>query len=377
MFNNFNKIMSKKGKATIHDIAKKLNVTASTVSRALKNNPRISDATKKNVQKAAVELNYQPNNIAAALRNGRSEIIGVIVPTVDRNIFASVIKGIERIANDLNFKVIICQSSDSYEKEVKTVEALLSARVDGIFASIGKKTEDLSHFKKVTQRGIPLVLFDNVSDELDVNQVMIDDYQGAYMVVEHLIKQGCRRIAYLTKPKKISIYKNRLRGYMEALEHYNIPFDENIVIESDLQLEDGRASMEKLLKLSEIPDAVFSASDYGAMGAMQVLKEVNIKIPQQVALAGFSNEPFAPFTDPSITSVDQLSFSMGKIAAKVFFDQIQSKSISAPRKTVLMPELIIRQSSLKGAGIEQFDLDEAGKYFKRTIREDSKKLTIG
>lgn len=335
------------GKTTIHDIAKKLNVTASTVSRALNDSPRISDATKKLVHKAALELKYQPNNIAAALRNGKSEIIGVIVPTVDRNIFASVIKGIEQVANDLNFKVIICQSSDNYEKEVKTVEALLSARVDGILASIGKNSEDLSHFKKVTQRGIPLVLFDNVSDELDVNQVMIDDYQGAYMVVEHLIEQGCKRIAYLTKPKKISIYKNRLRGYMDALADYKLDFDKDLVIESNLQLEDGRASMQKLLDLPERPDAVFAASDYGAMGAMQLLNENNIKIPEQIALAGFSNEPFTPFTYPSITSVDQLSFSMGKIAAKLFFDQIREKSISIPRKTVLMPELIVRQSSLK------------------------------
>lgn len=340
------------GKTTIHDIAKKLNVTASTVSRALNDSPRISDATKKIVHKAALELNYQPNNIAAALRNGKSEIIGVIVPTVDRNFFASIIKGIEQIANDLNFKVIICQSSDSYEKEVKTVEALLSARVDGILASIGKNSEDLSHFKKVTQRGIPLVLFDNVSDELDVNQVMIDDYQGAYMVVEHLIKQGCKRIAYLTKPKKISIYKNRLRGYMDALADYKLDFDKDLVIESNLQLEDGRASMQQLLELTERPDGVFAASDYGAMGAMQLLKENNIKIPEQIALAGFSNEPFTPFTDPSITSVDQLSFSMGKIAAKIFFDQIKAKSISVPRKTVLMPELIIRQSSQKSKTLQ-------------------------
>lgn len=361
------------GKTTIHDIAKKLNVTASTVSRALNNSPRISDATKKIVQKAALELNYQPNNIAAALRNGKSEIIGVIVPTVDRNFFASIIKGIEQIANDLNFKVIICQSSDSYEKEVKTIEALLSARVDGILASIGKNSENLSHFEKVTQRGIPLVLFDNISDDLNVNQVMIDDYQGAYMVVEHLIKQGCKRIAYLTKPKKISIYKNRLRGYMDALSDYNLAFDKDIVIESNLQLEDGRASMQKLLDLPERPDAVFSASDYGAMGAMQLLKENKIKIPEQIALAGFSNEPFTPYTDPSITTVDQLSFSMGKIAAKIFFDQIKSRSISTPRKTVLMPELIVRQSSLKGGTMEvskenpEFTLNSKGieKAFKK------------
>ena len=340
--------MAEKSKATIHDIAEMLNVTASTVSRALKNNPRISDTTRKAVMSAAKELNYQPNNIAAALRQGKSHIIAIVVPTVDRSFFASVVRGVEEIANTLNYKVIISQTYDSYEKEVQTIDALLSARVDGIIASIGKNTETFDHFRQAQDRGIPLVLFDRTTDELEVSQVMIDDYLGAYKTVEHLILQGCTRIAHFTSPKKVSIFRERLRGYTEALRAYNIPFDESLIVESDLQLEDGRKSMEALLKLDQRPDAVFSASDYGTMGAMQVLKEHNIRIPQEVALAGFSNEPFTSFTDPTLTSVNQFSLLMGNKTAELFFEQLNSNGKKhLPQKTVLKPELIIRQSSLK------------------------------
>ena len=339
--------MAGKSKTTIHDIASKLNITASTVSRALNNNPRISEATKKAVQKAAKQLGYQPNNIAAALRHGRSHIIGIIVPTADRTFFASVVRGVEEIANKIGYKVIICQSYDNYETEVQTVDALLSARVDGIIASIGKNTEDFSHYKRAQEK-MPLLLFDRTTDKLEVSQVVIDDFLGAYKITEHLIEQGCRRIAHFTSTKKISIYKERLRGYTEALKDNGISFDQSLVVESNMQLEDGRTSMEALLKLDQMPDAVFSASDYGAMGAMQVLKERKIRIPQAVALAGFMNEPFTSFTDPALTTVDQLSISMGNVAAELFFEQLKAGDKKhLPQKTVLKPEIIIRQSSLK------------------------------
>lgn len=340
--------MMTKPKVTIHHIAEKLNVTASTVSRALNNSPRISESTKKAVLKAAKQLNYQPNNIAAALRNGKSNIIGIIVPTADRAFFASVVRGIEEIANNLNYKVIICQTYDNYEKEVQTIDALFSARVDGIIASIGKNTENFDHFKRAQEKGIPLVLFDRTTDELEVSQVMIDDYLGSYKLVEHLIQQGCKRIAHFTSPKNVSIFKERLRGYMDALRDNDIPFDEKLVVKSNLQLEDGRESMEKLLKLKQIPDAVFSASDYGAMGAMQVIKENGLKIPEDIALAGFSNEPFTSFTDPPLTTVDQHSISMGNITAELFFEHFKGGDKKfVPQKTVLKPDLIIRKSTLK------------------------------
>lgn len=338
----------KKEKATIHDIARKLNITASTVSRALKDHPRISEETKKAVQKAAIKLNYQANHIAAALRSGKSNTLGIIVPTTDRSFFASVIRGVEEIANKAGYNVMICQTYDSYQKEIDSIEALLKARVDGIIISHGKETENFDHFTKVKDKGIPLILFDRSNDELGVSQVVIDDYLGAYKSVEHLIEQGCRRIAHFASTRKISIFKERLRGYREALQNHNIKFDPALVIESNLQLEDGRNSMLQLLKLKVKPDGIFSSSALGAVGALQVLKEKNIKVPNEVAIVGFSNEAFTSFTDPPLSAVDQHSMRMGNSAAEVFLEQINAKDkLFIPRTTMLRPELIIRASSVK------------------------------
>jgi LacI family transcriptional regulator len=341
----------KKGRATIHDIARQLNITASTVSRALKDHPRISDETKKLVLKAAEKLNYQANHIAAALRNGKSKRLGIIVPSADRSFFASVIRGVEEIANKAGYNVMICQTYDSYQKEKDGIEALLNARVDGIIISHAKETENFDHIKRVKDRGIPLVMFDRSNDELGVSQVAIDDYFGAYKSVEHLIEQGCKTIAHFTNNRKISIYKERLRGYKEALLNYGIPFNPDLVVESNLQLEDGRNSMIRLLSRKVKPDAIFSASALGAVGAMQVLKERDIKIPGQVALVAFSNETYTSFIDPPLTTVDQHSTRMGNAAAEVFLEEIAQKDKTfIPNTTVLRPELIIRASSLKNAG---------------------------
>jgi len=338
----------KKGKATIHDIARKLNITASTVSRALNDHPRISDATKKAVQKTATKLNYQPNHIAAALRNGKSNIIGIIVPTADRSFFSSVVRGIEEIANAAHYNVMVCQTYDNYEKEVNSVEALLSARVDGIIASFAKETQNFDHFLKAKERGISLVLFDRSNDELEVSQVGIDDYLGAYKATEHLIQQGCKRIAHFTNALKVNIYTERLRGYREALLANGFTFDKSLVIESNLQLEDGRRSMLELLKLPKAPDAVFSASAYGIVGAMQVLKEKKIRIPEEIALVGFSNETYMSFTDPQLSTVEQHSMRIGNAAAEIFLEEASTENKKfIPQKIVLKPELIIRESSLK------------------------------
>lgn len=338
----------KNGKATIHDIAEKLKVTASTVSRALNNNPRISDATKKKVLKAAKDLNYQPNNIASALRSGKSRLIGVVVPTANRNFFSSVIRGIEEIANSLNYKVVISQSYDDYEKEMQTIEALLNVQVDGVIASIGKTTENVDHFKKIIKKGIPLVLFDRVTNELDVSQVVIDDYYGAFQATEHLINEGCRRIVHFSNSQNINIYKERKRGYEDALLKHGISVDPELIRFSKLQLEDGRASMQEVID-AKIPfDAVFSASDYSIMGAMQVLKENGYKLPQDVKLVGFGDEPFTSFTEPTLTTVNQKSIPMGNITAETFFEILNQKDQTniISKKTILKPELIIRNSSL-------------------------------
>lgn len=338
----------KKEKSTIHDIARKLNITASTVSRALNDNPRISEATKKAVQKAAQKLNYQPNHIAAALRNGKSNIIGIIVPNVDRSFFSSVVRGIEEIANTARYNVMICQSYDSYEKEVANVNALLSARVDGIISSYAKDTKNFDHFLKAKARGMPIILFDRSNDELEVSHVVVDDFLGSFKATEHLIQQGCKRIAHFTNTLPISIYKDRFRGYREALIKHGLPFDEALVIKSNLQLDDGRESMLQLLGLKQIPDGVFSASAFGILGALQVLKEKGISVPEQVALIGFSNEPYTSFTEPALSTVDQHSMRMGNAAAEIFLEEVSDDDKKfMVKKIVLKPELIIRQSSLR------------------------------
>jgi len=282
------------------------------------------------------------------LRNGRSNIIGIIVPTVDRSFFSSVVRGIEEIANHAKYNVMICQSYDDYEKEVATVEALLSARVDGIIVSHAKETENFDHFLKAKEKGIPVILFDRSNDELEVSHVVVDDYLGAFKATEHLIQQGCRRIAHFTGSRPISIYKDRLRGYKEALLAHRIPLDESLVIESNLQLEDGRNGMIQLLNSGAKPDGVFSASAYGILGALQILKERMIKVPGEIALVGFSNEPYTSFTEPSITTVEQHSLRMGNAAAEIFLEEVANGDKKfIPQKIVLKPELIIRQSSLK------------------------------
>jgi len=336
----------KKEKSTIHDIARRLNITASTVSRALNDHPRISESTKKAVQKTAQKLNYQPNHLAAALRSGKSNMLGVIVPTVDRSFFSSVVRGIEEIANKSRYNVMICQSYDNHEKEVAAVEALLSARVDGIIASHAKETGNFDHFMKAKERGIPVILFDRSNDELELSHVVVDDFLGAYKATEHLIVQGCKRIAHFTNTRPVSIFKDRLRGYREALLANGLFYDQSLVVESNLQLEDGRNSMLQLLNQKEIPDGVFSASAYGILGALQVLNEKGIKVPQDIALVGFSNEPFTSFTQPSLSTIEQHSLRMGNAAAEIFLEEVSDDEKQfIPQKIVLKPELVIRQSS--------------------------------
>ncbi|HYC84652.1 MAG TPA: LacI family DNA-binding transcriptional regulator [Chryseosolibacter sp.] len=341
----------KKERPTIHDIARKLKITASTVSRALNDHPRISDVTKKAVRKTAMKLNYQPNHIAAALRNGKSQVLGVIVPTVDRTFFASVVRGVEEIANKSRYNVMICQTYDDSEKEIATVEALLNARVDGIIVSYAKQTVSFEHFQKVKEKGIPLIMFDRANDALNVSQVVIDDFLGAYEATTHLIAQGCQRIAHFTSRSRLSIYRERLRGYKEALTDHGLVYYEDLVLESNLLLEDGRFCMEQLMQKKLMPDAIFSASAHGAMGAMQLLIENGIRVPDQVAVVAFSNEPFTEFSEPALTTVDQHSIRMGNAVAEIFLDEISGGHKKfVPQKIVLKPELIIRKSSLRKSG---------------------------
>jgi len=335
--------------ARIVDIARKLGLATSTVSRALNNHPRISKKTKQAVKLEAKAFNYQPHRLAAALRNGKSNVIGVIIPTIDRNFFGSIVRAIEDELRKEGYQIMICQTYDDPSLEAATVDVLLNLRVDGIIATLSKRTTNFDHFRKAKQKGTPIVLFDRANDELDFSHVIIDDFIGAFRAVDHLIHQGCKRIAHFTNVHKINIYKERLRGYRDALEKNGIAFLPELVIESDMQLEDGRLSMQTLINGNVLPDAVFSSSDLAAMGALQILKENNIRVPEEVAIVGFANEPFTSFSDPPISSVDQHCQRMGNTASEIFLEEIKRNSMEKfiPRKVVFTPELIIRRSSLR------------------------------
>lgn len=340
--------MSKPKNITIHDIAQKLNITASTVSRSLNDNPRISDQTKKKVIKLAKELNYKPNNVASALRKGKTQIIGMLVPSINRAFFSSIVRGVEEVSNTLDYHVIVSQSYEDYDNEKKAIKAFLNAQVSGIIASISKTTKDYSHYQEVIDSGIPLVLFDRTTPLLQTGQVVIDDYQGGYMATSHLIEQGCSKIVHFTSERKIDIYKERYSGYATALENNGIKLDESLVFGSHLQLEDGRRLAIELLESKIKFDAIFSASDYAAIGCIQVLKENNLRIPADVSIVGFSNEPFTSFSAPSLTSINQFPIEMGNTVADLFFSALKSdKKNEVLKKTIIQPQLIIRESSTK------------------------------
>jgi LacI family transcriptional regulator len=340
----------KKKKTTIKDIANVLNISAAAVSKALHNDSRISEKTKKAVRQVAENLNYQPNHLASALRSGKSNLVGVIVPRTNSNFFSSVIQNIEEVLNDKGYNIIITQSNESYKKECDSIDTLLYTQVDGIIASMANETVDLSYYEKIKSKGIPLILFDRGENDLNVDYIGIDDYDSSHLIVEHLVKQGCKRIAHIGGYKRTRIFNNRIRGYEDALQKHNLPLDKELLTESGLTIEDGRAKMLQLLKLKSRPDAVYVAGDYAALGALQILKEQNIKIPEDIALVGFGNEPFTDMVTPRITSVNQHSAEIGKQAAKAFLKYVDNDNIEQSlNKIILNAELVIRDSSNKKA----------------------------
>jgi len=224
----------------------------------------------------------------------------------------------------------------------------LFTQVDGIIVSMANETVDLQHFKKVKQAGIPLITFDRGENDLNVDYIGIDDYDSSHRIVDHLVEQCCKRIAHIGGFKHTRIYNNRIRGYIDALEKHNLPLEKELLLESNLSTEDGRNKMQELLALDKKPDAVYVAGDYAALGALQVLNEKNIKIPDEIALVGFGDEPFANMVTPKMTSVNQHSYQIEKIAVEKFLEYTKQNQIQQTlQKHILKAELIIRESSLK------------------------------
>nr|WP_321355193.1 LacI family DNA-binding transcriptional regulator [uncultured Draconibacterium sp.] len=338
--------MGQKPEITIHDIAKKLNISASTVSRALKDNPLISEATRKKIKKAAIEMGYRPNVMAANLRTRRTNTIGVIVPLINRHFFSSVISGIEDVAYKQGFAVTISQSNDNLEKESTIAHTFFSNRVDGLILSIGMETQSYDHLKLFSERNIPLVFFDRIVDEIPAHKIVIDDFGGAYRATQHLIEQGRKKVAHIGGPLNLQIYAKREAGYRQAISDAGLQINENQILHNSLTRKDGLNAIKRILKTNEIPDAIFCANDTTALSAIIYLNEVGIKVPEEIAIVGFSNEPFSELVTPSISTIKQPGFEMGQKAAELLIKQISSKAKPKTYETIIMEtELIIRNSS--------------------------------
>lgn len=336
-------------KITILDIAKELKVTPGTVSRALNDNQRISSETRQRVKEKAKELQYQRNKIASSLRSGKSHTIGVIIPSAQMNFFGSVVHGIELMANSNGYGVLLFQTEETTLLEKKAIETFLSARVDGILASVAKETDDPRHFKELQKRNIPLVFFDRTNDKIKVPSVVVDDYQGAFAATEHLIQKGYRRIAHVSGPQHIKGFNDRLSGYRDALKKHRLRFDEALIYQGDISIESGKAAVDYFLGLQDIPDAFFAVEDYTALGIIKGLKQRKTNIQGQFGVVGFANENFGEHITPSLSTVDQQTVQMGKNALELLIHLIDAKETGtvtrAEEKIVLKPILIEREST--------------------------------
>lgn len=331
---------------TIKDIAKHLDVSISTVSRALRGMPEIKEATRNRIQNYAEQIDYQPNMVATSLVNMNSHLIGVIVPNMDY-FFATAVKGIDEAAMEAGYTVVISQSNESYGREVANTQRLMNSQVEGLIVSLSSETQSIDHFKRIQTRDIPLIVFDRDFPGIDSSKVLLDNEMGGYIAVEHLVAQGCKRIAYLGGRRNLTISNSRERGYIKALTKFGLEIAEELIINGEFEKESAYGKTMELLRLPNPPDAIFTVSDRLALGAYAAIKDAGLKLPNDIALVGFNNEPIMSMLTPSISSVSQPAFEMGKMAARMFIEQLNGNPDYEIRTEVFQPELKIRESSLK------------------------------
>lgn len=333
---------------TIYDIAEKLNLATSTISRALQDHHTISKKTIKKVKETAEKMGYVPNTLAAGLRGNKTKTIGVLIPTITQPFLSSLISGIEIAAQKSGYTVIIMQSHDSYEEEVNMAKALYSNRVSGVISSLAMETRDTSHFDQFISNNIPLVFVDRVPKDFNTFRVIIDNYAAGYKATKHLIDQGCTRIAHLTAGSEFgNLYNERKRGYLEALKDNNIPIDENLTVYlKAVTYEEGVKASNKLFDLNPIPDGIFASGDILAVSAVQTAKKRGLKVPEDIAVIGFNNDPISQIIDPNISTITHPAEKMGKASADIILKNLKSaKKDDVKEITFLNTEVIIRESS--------------------------------
>ncbi|TXN38117.1 LacI family transcriptional regulator [Flagellimonas hymeniacidonis] len=330
--------------AGIKEIAKITGLSLATVSRVFNDSTLVSPKTKEKVLKAAQELDYQPNIMAAALRSGKSKIIGVIVPEVNNFFFSGIINGIEKMVSDSGYNIIIAQSHESQEKENEALNSFLKLKVEGILLSISKETSDLSQIQKIIKSKLPIVFFDRVPNLKNINSVMLDDYMGAFMATNHLLDQQCKHLIHIVGDTKVSIFKERQKGFNDAIAKRN---DKNLKGESitlSSNLKEDIGLIKKLLKDKPNIDGIFAYGDEIGLHVLNLLKELNIQVPKQIKLIGFGNADFSNLTQPKISTIDQECTQMGEQAASILLKTLKDKSASLKTK-VLSPRLVVRDST--------------------------------
>ena len=342
--------MIREKEVTIYDLAKKLNISIATVSRALKDDPVVSKKTKKRIADLAVEMGYRSNHFARNLRNQRTNTIGVIVPRLNSYFMSTVIAGMESVANNEGYNLIISQSSESFEKEIASAKTMFNNRVDGLLVSLAYDTENINHFDSFFKRHIPLIFFDRVVEHENCTNILIDNRRAAYEATTHLIKQGCKRIVHITATPRRNVYVDRLQGYKHALMDNDITFRDDYVIISNLSQEAGVIAAKEILQMNPLPDGIFVANDNCAVGCMQALKQAGIKIPEDIAFVGFNNDPVSTVIEPNLTTINYPGYEMGEVAARNLINHLNGKAAMGSTNTIILrSELMVRNSSKKTA----------------------------
>ncbi len=337
----------KNHQTTIIDIAKAMGLAVSTVSRALRDHPETSPHTRQAVKKIAEELNYRPNSLAQRLSKRETQTIGVIIPDIETYFFSSILTGIQQVASKAGYKVMVCQSNESHTTEVANTHAFMTNWVDGLIICHSKETKTFDHIKMYLKKGIPIVHFDRVCEEVETSKVLLDDTNGSFMVTEHLIEQGCKRIAAIAGPEHLYVSKKRLDGYLKALKKHHIEPDPSLIFYSDLTIPSVLNIVDKILDNNIPVDAIFSIFDAGAIRVLAHLKRRGIRIPEQMCVASFGNEPMGEFIEPSLTSFDPQTYKIGETAAQLFLEQIIEGEDFTPKTNMIKGTLVIRQSTLR------------------------------
>lgn len=332
---------------TIYDMAKFLNISPSTVSRGLKDHPHISKETKRKILVTSREMGYQHNKFASSLRQSRTNTLGVIVPKLNSYFMATAIAGIEKITSKYGYNLIISQSQESCKKEISGISTLFNSRVDGLLVSLSFETKNLDPFKIFFGKGIPVVFFDRVYDCSGCVSVVIDNYKAGYEATSHMLAQGCRRIVHLSGNLLRNVYSERLRGYRQAIQDFGIGYDPDLLFISDLTEQAGIDTAQRILKMNVKPDGVFTANDTSAVATICELQKAGIKIPGDIAVVGFNNEPISRFVQPNLTTIHYPAMEVGEMAATTLINKLNNSQTANLSAVVLEHKLIERQSSLR------------------------------